>query len=281
MRRNIVPAIAGSLADAHEAQYPPPGAHIDEALKQGLARLDSDVRTGAPWTRQTTPTPASTLLAFFDSESRVLRVASTGAGRAFFGRRAGGGGDSGHECIELTGSSGGAKRRHLLPDPGAQSRVRDVEELVVLPSCGSFDAASVQVESVEVRDGDFLVLGSHSTWSGDLSGDEAVKTVSGWMREQEESRSTTERPVPGWRWLLDPLFDFDLPWKDNRGLELGWFRTMIIPDLIQDVDEMFSGSRGNVASRVLRPTRPEHRAKGSARGQLDLASVGLSTSSSE
>ncbi|KAH9972913.1 hypothetical protein BJV74DRAFT_864652 [Russula compacta] len=282
MRRNIVPAMAGSLADAHSAQHPPPDARIDDALRQGLARLDSDVRTDAPWARQATPTPASTLLAFFDSESRVLRVACTGAGRAFFGRRAGGGGGGGHECIQLTGSGGGAKKRHLLPDPGAQSRVRDVEELVVFPSRGSFDPASVEVEveNVEVRDGDFLVLGSHNTWTG-LSGDEAVQTVSGWMREQEESRSTTERPVPGRRWPPDPLFDFDLPWKDNRGLELGWFRTMMIPDLIQDVDEVFSGSRGNVAGRVLRPTEHEHCAKGNAYDQVDHASIGLGAPGSE
>jgi hypothetical protein len=33
MRRNIVPAIAGSLADAHNATLPPPDADIDEVLR--------------------------------------------------------------------------------------------------------------------------------------------------------------------------------------------------------------------------------------------------------
>ena len=41
----------------------------------------------------------------------------------------------------------------------------------------------LEAESVEVRDGDFLVLGSHSTWAH-LAGDEAVQAVNGWMREQ-------------------------------------------------------------------------------------------------
>jgi hypothetical protein len=36
MRRNIVPAIAGSLADTHNATLPPPDADIDEALRQAL-----------------------------------------------------------------------------------------------------------------------------------------------------------------------------------------------------------------------------------------------------
>ena len=40
---------------------------------------------------------------FFDSESRVLRVANAGAGRAFLGRRVGSVGH--HECQELAGSS--------------------------------------------------------------------------------------------------------------------------------------------------------------------------------
>ena len=93
-RRNIVPAIVGSLADAHNATLPPPDADIDEALRQALALLDSDIdaRTGdPPWARQagglasssSPSSPPSTLLAFFDSESRVLRVANAGAGRAF------------------------------------------------------------------------------------------------------------------------------------------------------------------------------------------------------
>jgi hypothetical protein len=64
-----------------------------------------------------------------------------------------------HECRELAGS--GLPR--YLVNADAQSRVRDVEELVdadVFPLRGSLDAASVEAESMEVRDGDFLVLGS-------------------------------------------------------------------------------------------------------------------------
>jgi hypothetical protein len=55
MGRNIVPDIAGSLTDAHNATLPPPDADIDEALRLALARLDSDIdaRTGdPPWARQ-------------------------------------------------------------------------------------------------------------------------------------------------------------------------------------------------------------------------------------
>src|SRR6266852_4374652 len=103
MRRNIIPAVAGSLADVYNddpLRSPPSKAHIEEVLRQALARLDNDVRT-VPWTtaRQVDHAP-STLLAFFDSESRVLRIANAGAGRAFLGRRVTGAG--GHECRELT-----------------------------------------------------------------------------------------------------------------------------------------------------------------------------------
>jgi hypothetical protein len=51
---------------------------------------------------------------------------------------------------------------------------------VVFPSRGFLDATSVGVQSVEVRDGDFLVLDSNSTWAS-RAGDEAVETTSVWM----------------------------------------------------------------------------------------------------
>jgi hypothetical protein len=76
IRRNIVAAVAGALADAHNAANHHPAAHIDDALRDALVRLDDDARTGQPWARHAGR--ASALLAFFDSESRVLRVANTG-----------------------------------------------------------------------------------------------------------------------------------------------------------------------------------------------------------
>ena len=93
MRRNIVPAVAGSLADAHSGdpvRFPPSKAHIDEALRQALALLDNDLRTMTMTTtmttaasdartvplttRQQTGQVPSTLLAFFDSESQIGRA---------------------------------------------------------------------------------------------------------------------------------------------------------------------------------------------------------------
>jgi hypothetical protein len=114
MRRNVVPAVAGSLADVYNddpLRSPPSKVHIDEALRQALALLDNDLRTTTdartfPWTTRQAGQAPSTLLAFFDSESRMLHIANTGAGRAFLGRRVTGAG--GHECREFT-SPGGAR----------------------------------------------------------------------------------------------------------------------------------------------------------------------------
>jgi hypothetical protein len=241
MRRNIVLAVAGELADVHDTNRPPPNAFIDNALRQALTQLDIDARTAAPWTRHASP--ASTLLAFYDSGSRVLRVANTGAGRAFLGRRVG----SGYECREVFGS--GAVR-HIEP---VQSRAIDVEELVdggvVLPSRGFLDSASVEVQSVEVRDGDFLVLGSDSTWAN-LAGDQAVQAVSVWMQEQG---TMPERPL------------LDGPWKKERGLVLDLVPSMV-PGVISDIREMFVDLRGNAASRVLRRTELDHRGEGTGHG---------------
>jgi hypothetical protein len=214
----------------------------------------TDARPATHWnTRhasQATSQPLSTtLLAFFDSKSHTLHIANAGAGRAFLGRRVTGSG-GGHECRELAGSGGA--RYFISPD--AHSRARDVEELVhgegsAVPSRGQLDAASVPVESIEVRDGDFLVLGSHDTWTC-LDGDEAVRAVSGWIREQDVARAQEQPARGGRRWAQDRSFDF--PRRDNQSLGFDWVHTMI-PDLIRDVDKMFVGARGNPAARVLRP----------------------------
>ena len=286
MRKNIVPAVAGSLADVYNSndnplRSPPSKAHIDEALRQALASLDNDARS-VPW-------KTSTLLAFFDSESRVLRIvhAGAGAGRAFLGRRVTGAG--GHECRELTTGSSGVTQHFVNPDMHSNSsRVMDAEELTSIDGTGSvaspsrghgeLDVASVNVESVEVRDGDFLVLGSHDIWSRScLDGNEAVQAVSGWMQKQEQEVATTstqeqeQQPVRrgSWWWRPDRFLDLDFPWReqDNHGFGFGfdWVHTTV-PDLIRDVDEMFvgSGARGNAASRVLQ-FEHEHSQDGSTR----------------
>jgi hypothetical protein len=137
------------------------------------------------------------------------------------------------------------------------------------------DAASVNVESVEVRDGDFLILsmGSHDTWTC-LDGNEAVQAVSGWMREQEvASTREGQRPVRrgGW-WPQDRFLDF--PWRDNHGVGFGfdWVHTTV-PDLIWDVDKMFVGARGNAASRVLQLERKHSQDRNSENDQDFYAAV--------
>ena len=302
MRRNVVPAVAGSLADVYNNTNehlspppppplpplpPPPKTPIDEALRQALTCLDDDVRSmtttdtrlAAPWVtryaNQATNQPLSTtLLAFFDSESHMLHIANAGAGRAFLGRRVTGGG-GGHECRELAGSGGA--RYFISPD--AHSRARDVEELVdsggsAFPSRGQLDAASVPVKSIEVRAGDFLVLGSYDTWTF-LDGDEAVQAVSGWMREQDATRTQEQPARGGRRWAQDRSFDFTR--RDDQGLGFDWVHTMI-PDLIRDVDKMFVGAGGNPAARVLRPEL-KHSADGSGHDQ-DIYATGRSGRSS-
>ena len=288
MQRNIVPAVAGSLANVHSGdpvRFPPSKVHIDEALRQALALLDDDLRTTTATTTTVTAADACTvplttwqqagrvlsmLLEFFDSESRMLRIANAGAGRTFLGRRATGAG--GHECRELTSS--GRAQYFANSDTHLNSRAMD---LVVVgpinrtgsastppgPSRGGPDAASVnvEVEGVEVCDGDFLILGSHDTWAC-LDGNAAVQAVSGWVREQEEVSSTQEQqkqqqqPVQhgSWSWWpQDRVLDF--PRRGNHGLGFGfdWVHTTV-PDLVRDVDKMFVGARGlgNAASRVLR-----------------------------
>ena len=253
IRRSIIAAVAGALADAYSADSTP--AHIEDTLRHALVRLDDDARTGRPWARNAGR--ASALLAFFDSESRVLRVVNTGPGRAYLGRRVRGAAD--YECIELLGPG---SPRYVEP---ARTRRVDVEDLVdegVFDPRGTLDVASVQTCSIEVHDGDFLVLGSESTWAG-LEGSEAVQAVSMCIREQD-------MPVPEGRFrTLDPVLGLDIPWKDEDGLGLGWVGAMI-PAMMRDFNDMFSRPRGNPAGCVLR--RIERRAEsGGAPGHDDHA----------
>jgi hypothetical protein len=157
----------------------------------------------------------------------VLRVAITGAGCAFLGRRVGGSGSNRYEYRKLAGSGA---QRYLAFRSNEPSRGRDAQELIVGDgdrSHGAPNAASVKVESVRVCDGDFLVLGPHSTWVH-LFGDEAVQSVGRWMRERE--------------WEQGGSSDFGLGWPLGAHGD---------PDLLRDVDETFVGMRENAANRVL------------------------------
>jgi len=78
-----------------------------------------------------------------------------------------------HECRELAGS--GAPRYFLNETDEAQSRSRDVEEFInvdedAFRSRGLLDAASVEVERVEVRDSDSFsyspLMFSGAIWLG-------------------------------------------------------------------------------------------------------------------
>ena len=172
IKRNIIAAIVGALANA----YHTPHIDIDDALRHALVRLDDDARTGQPWARNTAER-TSALVAFFDSEERVLRVVNTGSGPAVLGRRVCGG----YECIELLGP--GSPRYIELKH--VRTRRVDVEGLIDEGACrGALDVDSVQTRSIEVRVEDFLVMGSESAWAG-LECSEAVHAVSAYIRGQD------------------------------------------------------------------------------------------------
>ena len=189
IRRSMVAAVAGAFADAHGTNHAPPSPHIDDTLQHALVHLDDDARTGQPWARHAGR--ASVLLAFFDSKSRTLRrqhgrleqrqlrVRGTCRAQCAPLPRA-------RACADVHGRCGGARQRGRLP------------------SRGPLDASSVETRSVEVRDGNFLVLGSEGVMAG-VEGTEAEQAVSEWTREQEE-------PAPeGRHQPHDPVLSLNFP----------------------------------------------------------------------
>ncbi|WEW55417.1 [Pyruvate dehydrogenase [acetyl-transferring]]-phosphatase 1, mitochondrial [Emydomyces testavorans] len=224
--------------------YPSP-ASIDAAIKRGFMNLDNEIvhksvdrvlKANSKRVAAELLAPALSgscaLLAFYDSRSKILRVACTGDSRAVLGRRASNGKWTATPLSEdQTGSTASEVQRLRNEHPGEDYVVRNGRVLGNLEPTRAFGDAFYKwkretqdkikrhffgrtphqylrtppyvtaepvVTSTEVdpRKGDFLVLASDGLWEM-LSNEEVVGLVGQWIEHQRAGAQGKEG-VKGW-----------------------------------------------------------------------------------
>lgn len=244
LRENLIPAVVGSLADLYsklvapsaQSDVPPSPtvADIDRIIKDTFVRLDDDIvhsaveNVFASKSRHTAITALApayagscALLAFYDSHSRLLRIALTGDSRAVLGRQSSTYDTDGtYEVrvlsVEQNGRNVAEELRLNALHPGesvvTKGRVLglgvsrafgdavykwslDTQRRLKQFYLGRTPRASVktppyltaepEVTTVAVQPGDFLILSTDGLWEC-LSSAEAVGLVGLWLNRRKD-----------------------------------------------------------------------------------------------
>ncbi|KAL1959235.1 hypothetical protein VTO42DRAFT_2741 [Malbranchea cinnamomea] len=249
LRQALIPFVTRELNATYQAAlssrsvYPAPEA-VDSAIKQGFLRLDHEIvhasvekvlKENSKRVAAELLAPALSgscaLLAFYDTNSRILRVACTGDSRAVLGRRAANGKWTATPLSEdQTGSTESEARRLRQEHPGEPHVVRDGRVLGRLEPTRAFGDAFykwqrdvqdqikrhflgrsphpslktppyVTAEPVITRTqidpskGDFVVLATDGLWEM-LTNEEVVGLVGQWLEQQQSGQGRSG--VKGW-----------------------------------------------------------------------------------
>lgn len=213
---------------------------IDAAMKAGFTRLDDEIviQSVEKVLKQNNKTVAAELLApamsgscallsFYDSQSKLLRVACTGDSRAVLGRRSASGKWSAIPLsIDQTGGNPDEAARMRKLHPGEEHVVRNGRVLGGLEPTRAFGDASykwsrevserlrrsffgktpsallktppyvtaepvVTTTKIEPEKGDFLVLATDGLWEM-LTNEEVVGLVGKWLESQAATESKSQ-----------------------------------------------------------------------------------------
>jgi pyruvate dehydrogenase phosphatase len=245
LREHLIPAVAGAIVDVFskhkregttEASPQPSHDAIDHAIKETFLRLDDDIIHGAVEKAFSSPSKAAAikhlamshagscaLLAFYDSEDHLLRVAVTGDSRAVLGRRRPS--DSGEQdfydvhvlSIDQNGKNPAEEARLNALHPGEKivengrvigwglSRAfgngaykwsREIQTRMNEEYLGDaprpnvktppYFTAEPEVTTTEVKPGDFLIMASDGLWDC-LTNEEAVGLVGLWLNDRKNA----------------------------------------------------------------------------------------------
>lgn len=308
LRQSLISYVARELSSTYKSasaetalRIPTPEA-INDAIKRGFLTLDYDIVHKAVEKTLTSSTKrASTealapalsgscaLLSFYDSSSKLLRVACTGDSRAVLGRKAGAGKWTATPLSEdQTGGTPSEMARLRAEHPGEEHVFYKGRILGALEPSRAFGDASykwtreiqdkvkryffgrtpnpllqtppyvtaepiITTTKVEPEKGDFLVLATDGLWEM-LTNEEVVGLVGRWL-EKEESRSS------GSSWMgsfFSPASEKNLPVEKpvsdpKKGDQAG--QRAPIRQLqydIQGTDERFVVEDKNVATHLVR-----------------------------
>ncbi|EEP77094.1 predicted protein [Uncinocarpus reesii 1704] len=253
--------------------YPSPEA-IEAAMKKGFVNLDNEIvhksvdrvlKANSKRVAAELLAPALSgscaLLAFYDSRSKMLRVACTGDSRAVLGRRSSNGKWTATPLSEdQTGSTASEAQRLRREHPGEDNVVRNGRVLGNLEPTRAFGDAFYKwkretqdkikrhffgraphqylktppyvtaepvVTSTEVdpRKGDFLVLATDGLWEM-LSNEEVVGLVGQWI-EQQRAGAQGKDGVKGWLqswWGSGSQLPIERPSRDDASGQRAPFR---------------------------------------------------------
>ncbi len=213
----------------------PPADAIDGAIKMGFTRLDDDIVNKAAQkvlgqksktmaAEQLAPALSGScaLLSFYDSRSKLLRVACTGDSRAVLGRRSASGKWTATPLsVDQTGSNPDEEARMRSLHPGEDHVIRNGRVLGGLEPTRAFGDASykwtrdvsdrlrasffgrsqsplmrtppyvtaepvVTTTKIEPENGDFIVMATDGLWEM-LTNEEAVGLVGKWIETQAKA----------------------------------------------------------------------------------------------
>ncbi|KAI9375408.1 phosphatase 2C-like domain-containing protein [Aspergillus egyptiacus] len=249
LRNVLISYVARELNSTYKATavdpsaLAPTSAAVDAAIKQGFVRLDNDiVHTSAEKVLKSSSRRAAAellapalsgscaLLAFYDSQTKDLKVACAGDSRAVLGRRGANGKWSATPLSEdQTGGTPSEIKRLREEHPGEPNVVRNGRILGQLEPSRSFGDAFykwskdtqekikrqffgrtphpllktppyvtaepvITTTKVEPSQGDFVVLATDGLWEM-LSNEEVVGLVGQWIEEQQAGNKSWVRSL--------------------------------------------------------------------------------------
>ncbi|KAF8458854.1 phosphatase 2C-like domain-containing protein [Terfezia claveryi] len=239
LRQVLIGFVARELNETYKAtkapEVPSPEA-IDAAIKRGFVSLDNDIVHESVKRVLSNPTklmaaetlaPALSgscgLLGFYDSRSKLLRVACTGDSRAVLGRRQPNGMWTATALsADQTGSSPSESVRGLEPTRAfgdafykwsydVQAKIknsffgRTPSALLKTPPYVTAEPV-VTTTKIEPERGDFVVMATDGLWEM-LTNEEVVGLVGRWLDEQQINPNGSSRPGSKSGWLGTPTAD--------------------------------------------------------------------------
>ncbi|KAI8250414.1 [Pyruvate dehydrogenase [acetyl-transferring]]-phosphatase 1 [Colletotrichum sp. SAR 10_77] len=234
LRQELILSVAKELNTTYQASkdLSPPAEAIDAAIKSGFTRLDDEIvnqsvervfKAGSKTMAAELLAPALSgscaLLSFYDSRSKLLRVACTGDSRAVLGRRSSNGKWTATALsVDQTGSNPDEATRMRKLHPGEDRVVHNGRVLGGLEPTRAFGDASykwsrditnrlresffarsaspllktppyvtaepvVTTTKIEPENGDFVVMATDGLWEM-LTNEEVVGLVGKWIESQ-------------------------------------------------------------------------------------------------
>ncbi|KAK5997126.1 Phosphatase two C protein 5 [Cladobotryum mycophilum] len=222
LRESLISYVARELNNTYKAatSNTPTADAIELAIKTGFTRLDDEIvhksvekvfkassKTVAAELLQPALSGSCALLSFYDSRSKLLRVACTGDSRAVLGRRSGAGKWTATALSEdQTGSNPNEADRMRKEHPGEDYVIRNGRVLGGLEPTRAFGDAVykwsrevagklpepvVTTTKIEPENGDFVVLATDGLWEM-LTNEEVVGLVGQWIETQASGASNSQ-----------------------------------------------------------------------------------------